>query len=167
MRKQLEIVLLLIALSGCQIYYGIRTGDFTVDNQLSHAEKAEKLRKAQKFEAALAEYRLHFENRLGDKKRPTEENPYFYYLLIGDTYLDLQRPKEAREAYVTAKEHEVDIALVIDRIRRLSDYFVDKGEFDTATQTLKEFRDIDPDIFDADIDAVHKQMIATEDHYVR
>lgn len=70
------------------------------------------------------------------------------------------KAQEAKESYVTAKEHEVDAALVIDRIRQLADHYVTKKEYAEALKILRAYRSMDVDIFDADIDALHKKSVA-------
>ncbi|MCC6953700.1 MAG: hypothetical protein IT290_06245 [Deltaproteobacteria bacterium] len=163
---RLTLVLLLITTTGCRFYYGMWRGDFSGDPS-SYAQRAEKLRASGDLEGALEAYRKHFERRLSDPRRPSDENPYFYYLPIGDVLLQMGKAQEAKESYVTAKEHEVDAALVIDRIRQLADHYVTKKEYAEALKILRAYRSMDVDIFDADIDALHKKSVAEEDHYAR
>jgi tetratricopeptide (TPR) repeat protein len=84
-------------------------------------------------------------------------------LLIGDLYLDTNRIEQARKAYLVAKENDVEKDLFIDRWRKLARAYSKGGDIERAINTLREYRDVDPVVFDYDIDQLHKQMIRADD----
>ncbi len=129
----------------------------------SHAQKAEDLRKQAKFEEAVSEYLLHIDERLRATRRPPDENPYFYYILIGDTYLERHEPARAEQFYSKALDKKVEQALLSDRFRTLGEWYKKRNDFENAFKVLKKYREIDPMMFDFEIDAVHKAQVEKEE----
>ena len=156
---KLGVLSLVFGYSGC---FGF-SQSFGWDTPRSHAFIAEDLRKDGKYEAAIAEYKLHMEARLNNSRRQPDENPYFYYLLIADCYIGLDQPDEARAAIITAKEKDVEKDLVISKLRMLGEWYEKRARLEEAISLYKEFRELDGSLFDYDIDRVHKRMIAEED----
>lgn len=145
--------------SGCKIYYFTTT----FKSPPTHAEQAEALVAEGKRAEAIEEYKKHVRQRVAFVDRPADENPYFYYILIGDLQLELGDPDLAEQAYLTALENKVHPDLVGDRIRRLSSWYADQGQFDTAIELLKTHRELDELVFDGHLDEIHKRAVAAED----
>lgn len=129
----------------------------------SHAHRAEEFAQEKNYAQAIKQYEFHIQARLHNPNRPEEENPYFYYLLIGDLFLKLNDFSNAKASYVKAKNAQVSSELVNERLRGLSRYLEGQGNYEGAIQLLQEFRNLDPMFFDLEIDQVHKQMIQSEE----
>jgi len=130
---------------------------------LSRAEGARELWEEGKFEEAVQEYELHIKERKKNPKRPESENPDFYQLFIGDIYLELSKPEQAKAAYQLAKEKEVRKSLIIDRFKRLARWWEDKKEFQKAINSLRPLSDLDPLTVDPEIDRLHRKMVGEEE----
>ena len=156
-RRTFSLLCLIVLLlgSGC-----LRV--FFLERHQSTAEKADQLAANGSWEEAIELYRTHMEERLKSKSRPDEENPYFYHLLIGDLYLDQDKDAKALENYKIAEEKEVASVLVVDRYRRMARWYSSRKEHERAITFLRSVRELDPLIFDADIDLIHKAMVADE-----
>ena len=150
--RSLVIIAFLLFVNAC---ISVRT--------VSFAQKAQSLENNKKFEQAIELYRKHFEMRLADRSRNDDENPFFYFVLIGDNYLKLNKPEEAKTAYDTAKINDVKNNILADRYRQLAQYYKNLQQFETAITLLRQYRDLDALAFDYDIDALHKEMIAKDD----
>lgn len=121
----------LTALSGCQpIFFTIGLGSAT------HLERAEALSSDGRYEEAIEEYRMHIDHRLALENRPDWENPYLYYLIIGDLELNRGRPEEALRAYEAAESRGVDAPLVSDRYRYAASWFERRGELERALEKI-------------------------------
>ena len=92
-----------------------------------------------------------------------DQRPYFYYLLIGDSYLGLGRPDDAEKAYLTALEHETENSLVAGKLRGLANWFETRAEYETAIELLNRHHELDPLLYDIEIDQLHKKLIDAED----
>ncbi|MCC6220127.1 MAG: tetratricopeptide repeat protein [Deltaproteobacteria bacterium] len=147
-------------LSACHFYFGKFSWSFSYPG--AHRELAEKLRQEGKADEAIAHYRKHIDERLADKHRKDSENPYFYYILIGDIYLETNRPTEALAFYKQAEESQVQREFVIDRLRQVASYFENESSKEKAIELLRANRDLDPLLFDADIDRIHKEIVKSE-----
>ena len=161
-RTKLSAVLALVVLltSGCKFY--LRPFSFSFSPKYSRAEKAEQLRNEGKCDEAIEEYRSHMQTRLTEPTRPEDENPYFYYLLIGDCHLQMGDVEQAKKDYVAAKDANVQAPLVNERLRRLGHWYEAQGRFDEAIDHLQEFRELDTLMFDLDIDRIHKRQVRSE-----
>jgi tetratricopeptide (TPR) repeat protein len=146
-------------LSGCSFYYGFGTFEF----YKNHRHQAENLTREGRYQEAIVEYKLHLEQRLASPGRAADENPYFYYLMIGDLHLKLNDPTGAQTAYETARSEAVETALVSDRFRLLAQWHEERGEHEKAITVLRRFRDLDPLMFDYEIDRIHKKMVQEEE----
>ena len=135
---------------------------FSFSTGPSHATIADDLRKEGKLKESIAEYEQHVSDRLASKRKFPDENPYFYYLLIGDVYLELDDPAEARRAYERALDEKVEPRLTSARLRRLGQWYEEKGKYEEALEVLKKYRDLDPEMYNLDIDQVHKAIVKKE-----
>lgn len=151
-------LLLLLLFCGCSVFAWVGV----IEPIESNARKAERLVEEGQFPGAIEAYEAHIAERLADPQRKLTENPYFYYLAIGDLYLKQDQVEEAREAYIIAKEHKVSDLSLIDRFLQLANWHVDREEYEEAIYILLEYREIHPLIFDGRIDEVHKLMVAAE-----
>lgn len=145
----------MLQLSSCLLFF---RGD-----DISHAKRAGQLREEGRYDEAIDEYRAHIKARLEDPRREPEENPYFYELLIGDTLLEKNDPEMALESFLSAQRAGIEMALISDRIRRVGNYYRQKGERRRALDLLQRFREVDDFAFDADIDEISKEIVEIED----
>lgn len=143
-------------LSGCFLWN-------SESRDISHADRAAELQAEGKLSAAIGEYNQHMQQRLESKRRPESENPYFYQILIGDLYLKQGNAEEALKAFITAKERSVESALVADRLRSLALWYSDQGKHEQGIVLLREFRALDPLMFDFFIDRIHRKQVAAEE----
>ncbi len=125
----------------------------------THAKQAELAAKEGNYQKAIIEYQAHFEARQSDSGRPNDENPYFYYLLIGDLYLKMNDPEQAEAAYDIALAQQVTSTLLSDRYRHLGRWFSQHQRYEDALKVLHKHRGLDPQLFDIEIDAAHKLWI--------
>ena len=128
---------------------------------MSYAEIAQQHEARGEYDQAISSYLKHIDSRLQTKI--IGENPYFYYLLIGDIYLKTEDPLAAKKAYDTARTNKVEASFVVDRAKLLAKYFSSKNNFDQAISTLNEYRELDSAAIDYEIDFIHKQMLTFED----
>lgn len=128
----------------------------------SYAEIARNYESQENYEAAIRAYLKHIAMRIDSSA--TGENPYFYYLLVGDDYLKLNNPSEAKIAYDTAKTNHVDSPLLVDRAKLLAKYYAKQNAFDQAINILNDYRELDQVSIDYEIDYIHKQMLEFEDN---
>ncbi len=112
---------------------------------------------------AIAVYKLHIQRRLAEEDRPSDENPYFFYLAIGDIYLKKNDLLNARIAYETALANEVSHLSLADRFKQLADALGNQNKHDEAIELLKKYQHLDPLMLPLAIDTLHRQMIAKED----
>lgn len=156
--RAVAILAATLAISGCSL---VRI--FTWDPPGEHRRRAEQLRAEGKAEEAIQEYLLHIDERLADEGRPEEENPHFYYIFIGDIYLDAGDVSKALGAYSSAQQLGVYEEFIIDRFRQVARFYEDRGELQKAIEFLSAHRALDIDLFDADIDRLHKKIVAQEE----
>lgn len=161
MKRLFQITFLffaLIPLSGCISFFSFSYNGFP-----SRYDYAKHLIEEKKYDEAIAEYHLHIDERLNSPTRPTDENPFFYYILIGDVYLKKNDINSALGAFKTAHENQVHDKLVLDRFRQVSDIYVSEKKFDIAIELLNTYREIDSLLVDSDIDRIHRTMVEAED----
>ena len=127
----------------------------------SYAEQAQEYETKGDFEAAIKAYSKHIQARQDSAIKG--ENPYFYCLLIGDDYLKLDKPVEAKAAYDTARANQVDPPFLVDRAKILAKYYAEKANFEEAIKILTDYRELDAIAIDYEIDSIHKQMLEFED----
>lgn len=152
-----------LLLAGCKFYFTT----FTLGPSRSHAAKAQELREEGKCEEAIEEYLAHIQERLAEKSRPENENPYFYYLLIGDCRLQMEQVDPAIAAFERARNEGVDRPLVSERLRRLGRWFEEQNRFEEGIEHLMKFRELDPLLFDLEIDRLHKAQVRQEQEIER
>ena len=160
-----------LALSGCHLIWSSGYTNVTTDGGSSDIEAydlvtrsryAQKLNEAGRKDEAIAQYQLHIQERLHDPARPVDENPYFYQILIGDIYLDLNHPDKAEDSYSVAWREKVANTFIIDRMRRLGAWYENHGKLETAREVLKRYRNLDTLLFDFDIDRISKKIVDSE-----
>ncbi len=147
------LVVALSSLAGCV---------FIRDNN-SLIDEAQALEQQGKSEKAIQKYIEHIELRLAEPKRPSWENPYFYFLLIGDVYLKDGDVEKALGAYETAEENKVESVLVTDRYRSVANWYHQRGQSDQALKILEKYRDRDPLLFDAMLDRIAREIVRREE----
>lgn len=147
----------LLLASGCVV---IRV--FTWTQPGEHRRNAESLRSEAAYDAAVQEYLQHIDERLADTGRPEEENPYFYYIFIGDIYLEQGSPARALGSYGSAMQQGVPMEFIIDRYRRIAQHYEEKGEIQRAIDFLTENKAMDELLFEAEIDRLHKKLVAED-----
>ena len=128
---------------------------------MSYAEIAQQYESEGEHEKAISFYLKHVDVRL--QANIAGENPYFYYLLIGDIYLKADDPLAAKKAYDTARTNKVEASFLVDRAKLLAKYYSEKSSFDQAIAVLNEYRELDTMAIDYEIDFIHKQMLSFED----
>ena len=133
----------------------------------SHAKRAEELTASADYLGAIKEYEQHMQERRRNPKRPAEENPSFYNLLIGDLYLRLDDFDKAKDAYERAQKDQVTPDLVNERFLRLGRYLREQSKFEQAIILLQQHRALDPLLFDFEIDQTHKDMVRSEQNAER
>ena len=153
------LLLIAILLSACHFSFF----SISFEGRSSYAQIAEELRNQGKNKEAIENYELHIQDRLNNPNKPNDENPYFYKLMIGDIYLDLKEPENAAKSYTEAKEKGVNHYLVSERFRFIARYYEKQGELEKAFAALRQFRDLDPLMYDMEADRIHKLIIKKED----
>jgi tetratricopeptide (TPR) repeat protein len=128
----------------------------------THALNAETLKLEGQWLAAIKEYELHVKARIESAHRPASENPYFYYLLIGDLYLENGDFAQAKTSYELALSEQVSSDLVHDRLRDLGKWLAKEKHYEQAIDVLLSYRHLDPALFDIEIDRIHKEMVRAE-----
>lgn len=124
----------------------------------SHKTKSDNYVKEEKYPEAIKELEKHIDERL-KAKRPEWENPYTYYLDIGDIYLKQDQIDKALEYYNLALKSDVKKEYVADRMRTVAIYYEDKNEVKLAIEHLKKFRDLDPDFTDMMMDRLARKFV--------
>ena len=128
-----------------------------------HLEEAETALREERFDDAIDAYKKHIERRISLEDRPEWENPYFYYLFIGDVHLRQKQFAKALATYKFAEEKGVAGELVCDRIRMLARAYEEQGELRTAIALLQEYRAKEPLLIDDILDRLSKKLVEQED----
>lgn len=129
----------------------------------THARRGAAFRSEGRYEEAIKEYLFHIEARRNASRQAVNENPDFYLLIIGDIYLDMDRPEDAEQSYLAARDRGVENSFLADRFRRLSRYFENLNKIDQAIEVLRKYRIHDPMLYDVIIDRLHKKAVYSED----
>ena len=124
----------------------------------SHKQKSDELLKENKYQEAIQELELHINERL-KVKRPEWENPYSYYLDIGDIYLKQDKIDSALEYYNKALTLNVKKDLIADRMRSVALYYEEHNQLKAAIEHLQKHRDLDPDFTDMMMDRLARDLI--------
>ena len=132
-------------------------------NSRNKLDSAEELLRQDKYEEAIKLYKDHMNSRLTLKNRPEWENPYFYYLLIGDIELRRSNVSAAVENYKIAQVNGIHESLISDRFRYIASWYEEKGKLEEAINILKENRALDPLLFDAMLDRLARDLIKKQD----
>ncbi len=82
--------------------------------------------------------------------------PYFFSLMIGDLYLKLDDPDQAKASYLKARDNSVDPSLVAHKIRYLGHWYEEHGKIEEAMAIYTDFNELDPLLFDMDKDRLYK-----------
>lgn len=146
-----------LVLSLCSCTFSVYT--YKGKSYYSEADRAEALQAGGELEKAIEAYEAHIKNRISSKKRFSNENPYFYKLMIGDLHLKLDQIDEAEKSYLSACNHKVSPPLCADRLRKMGRYFEEKKEYDKAFEILRKHRELDILLFDLEIDRLHKSIV--------
>jgi tetratricopeptide (TPR) repeat protein len=139
------------------------TGCNLIQEHQTFAQKAEAAAKTGDLDGAINNYYLHIQSRLKEKDRPEWENPYFYFLLIGDLYVQKNDPISALAKYDAASEKNVDPRLVGDRVCLLSRRLEAQGKFSTAYKILVKRHQLNPELFDIALNRVARALAEEED----
>lgn len=151
---------LCMSLSSCRIFYS----SGSIEESLSyHLRNAERYTRKKEYENAIQSYKSHIDERLELKERPEWENPYFYWLLIGDLYLKLKDADKALESYEFAESKEVSPGLLSDRYRYVAHWYAKQKKFDQALTILSKYRDRDELLFDLTRDRIARDMVKAEE----
>lgn len=127
-----------------------------------YAELAEEQLRKKQYDEACESYRKHVEARLTAEDRPAWENPYFYYLIIGDIRLRQKKVNEALVAYEFAESKKIEPQLISDRFRYVAQWYEKDGQLEKAMEILKKYRDRDPLLFDAVLDRIARELTTKE-----
>lgn len=128
--------------------------------------KAEEFTRQERYDQAIESYRRHIEVRLEKEDRPEWENPYFYYLIIGDLELGQGHIAKALAAYELAQRKGVAKSLVSDRYRLVASWHESHGELNKAASIAEHYRELDPLLFDLMLDRLSKQIVLEENRSI-
>jgi len=136
---------------------------FLGQERVSLLQEAEELLRQERYDDAVQTYERHLKNRLALEHRPEWENPYFYYLMVGDIRLKQDRGEEALASYLRAQSEGVDLLLIADRIRTVARWYERRGELEQANELLMKHRELDPLMFDTMLDRIARAITAREE----
>ena len=121
---------------------------------------------AGEYQKAIDVYNQLLQKNTLKKAQSTQLDPagsanvnYLYYLLIGDNYLKLDNPTLAEEYYVKAIDGGASTEFIIDRIRLLSRYYAEHGDYEQAIEILRRYHNVSPEEIDYSIDKLHKGQV--------
>jgi tetratricopeptide (TPR) repeat protein len=163
MQRILTIIILFSPFFACKVQGVIYHEKLPGITSKTHAEAAENLHEKGFNEDAIKEYQKHIEYRLTKNPDFKIENPYFYQILIGNIYLELNELDSALNAFKIAKEHQVDKALVVDGILQITKALIQGNKLEEAMKLVNDYRALDPLLFDVERDRIHRNMIYNED----
>jgi tetratricopeptide (TPR) repeat protein len=132
---------------------------FFSKNFRQHLDAAEKAEREQNYQEAISQYEQHIKFRKKDDDRLPQENPWFYKLMVGELYLKIKDPIAAENAFLDALKHKVSPALCAERLRRIAIYYEQEKEIEKAFEILRKHRELDPVLFDLEIDRIHKASL--------
>jgi tetratricopeptide (TPR) repeat protein len=125
--------------------------------QASALTQAEEFSGNGEFERSISAYEEHIKTRL-DSTKPEWENPFFYYLKIGDIYLRQNQPDKAISAYLTAKQKGIDKLMISDRLRALASWYEKNKQLEQALKLLTTHSELDPILFNAMLDRIARKL---------
>ncbi len=158
----LAVILILLPACKAQPFFGPFFGWYRIGEH-GNLRHAEELLRQKKYDEACQAYLDHINQRLALTDRPEWENPYFYYLLIGDVRLRQENVTASLAAYDFAEKMKVEPQLTSDRYRYVASWHEKKGELKSAIAVLVKYRDRDPLLFDAMLDRLAKELTMKED----
>ncbi len=141
----MKILLVLVIFVGC----------YTAP--VSFAQKAKQYLAKEQYDQAIDAYKKHIDSRLKRKSRPEWENPYVYYLDIGDVYLLQNDLDNALKYYFLAEEKKVEASFISDRLRKVAIWYEDNNQLDQALAHLQKYQDRDPEFFNMMLDRIAKR----------
>ncbi len=156
LRSFLLFFFLLLSLTSCRVFFKSYYPHGSYSDDL---KKAEEFTRQQNYKEAIESYKTHIAFRLAQEPRPSWENPYFYYLIIGDLYLKLEAPIRAIEAYEFAEEKQVEPGLISDRLRFVANWYAKDGQYEKAIELLSDYNDRDPILFDLTRDRLAREHV--------
>lgn len=121
------------------------------------------LQQTGRYKELIKAYQNHIAQRLSVKNRPEWENPYLYFLDIGDIFLEQNQLEQALHYYHMAEEQGVKPAFVTDRLRHVARWYEERGDLHAALKHLQQHRERDPLLFDAMLDRLAREIIRQED----
>ena len=148
------IFCLIMLTSACRVF---QIGGYHKLNQ------AEEYMRQGKTDQAIEAYEEHMRERLAVKNRPEWENPYFYYLIIGDIELGRDKVDQALSMYTQAENEGVHSSLISDRYRYVASWYENRNQLDEAMKILKKHRHLDPLLFDSMLDRIAKEIVRREE----
>jgi len=157
---RLIVLIVCLCISACQPFFVFGTHRF---GTYQHLKTAEEYSRQGNYQKAISAYKAHIQSRLSVKERPEWENPYFYYLIIGDLQLSQGEVSEALTAYETAEKNDVDVHLVSDRYRYVASWHEKNGDLQEAFDVLMNYRDRDFLLMDMMLDRLAREMVRLED----
>jgi tetratricopeptide (TPR) repeat protein len=125
----------------------------------SKLKSAEEFMRHKKYDEAISAYKEHINSRLSQKDRPDWEDPYFYYLMIGDIELQRGQLEQALASYALAQEKGIHSSFISDRYRFAAGWLESQGKLEEARQILIKYRELDPLLFDAKLDRIAKEIV--------
>lgn len=135
----------------------LSSGCFWGNHHLDHLHNAEEFEKENRFDDAIAEYRLHMDSIKEREHKETWDNPSFYRLKIGDLKLQKSLPEEALQEYLLAEKEGIQSESISYRIREVAKWYRDKDELDKAFELLSSYRSRDPLLFNALLDDIARE----------
>jgi len=160
--KKLPLLFLLFAsqfIAGCHIF--VKT--FHLAHSESDVKLAEKFAREGKIDEAINTYKRHTETRVKAVNRPKWENPYFYYLIIGDLQLKKNLVIDAIASFKLAEKNNVEKSLIADRYRKAAEWYEQNTRLEEAVKLLENERELDSLLFDSMLDRLAKKITAKEE----
>lgn len=115
------------------------------------------------FNKSILKLEEHITERLKVKNRAEWENPYIYYLDIGDLYLKKGNIKKATEYYLLADTKEVNKAYVNHRLRNIADFYMAEKEYNAAINHLNKYKYRDELLFGLMLDRLAREIVNSDE----
>lgn len=123
----------------------------------NYRQLAQEAQSSGETELAISLYKEHIQQRLTAKDRPEWENPWFYYLVIGDIFLKNGDIDKAVIYYIEAEKKGVKTEYVTDHIIRIALHYEEKEQYSEALKHLQNYKDRDPDFFNLIMDRIARK----------
>jgi tetratricopeptide (TPR) repeat protein len=154
----MKLVFIFVAYASLVLF---STSCVTTTSGVATLAEADKLREEGKYDKAILAYKAHVDSRENAYFK-SKDNPYFYYLIIGDTYLEKDDADNAEKSYELASSKGVEKKLIADRWLNFARWLKDKKEFERAYMLLLKHRNLDPLLFDGLLDEVSRELVQDE-----